>query len=196
MHLRTRKWKHEGSAKTRVDHKRRNSKKSHRAHGVKTTNSHTSSKKIKLLYTPPKKAVNAAHTAPKPIKNRELMYEVEDVVDARMGRFGPQYLVKWEGYPPSQNMWIDELPSFFKSKCLSLINNAKKKIVDDSSGSESDSGSSSGSESASSSDSESESASSSDSESESDTDSTASNSSDDDEGCGPTKRHCCRCCSK
>lgn len=149
---------------------------SHRTRRVKTTEK--LSTKIKLLYTTQKKAVKTTRKPPKPIKNRELMYEVEDVVDARMGPFGPEFKVKWEGYPSSQSSWIDELPSFFKSKCLSLIKNVTK-VVDDSSDSEmiyetsdSESGSESDSESA----------------SESDSDSSECES----EG-GPAKRQCYRC---
>jgi hypothetical protein len=190
MRLRTR--NHEVPVKKRVDHKRRNSKatKSHHARRVQITTEKTS-KRIKLLYTTQKKAAKAVSTPPKPIKNRELMYEVEDVVDARMGRFGPEYLVKWKGYAHKDSSWIEELPIFFKSKCLSLIKNVKA-VVDDSSesesdGIESDSATSSGSDSDSESDSESDSLTESESDSESDSDSS-------DSECGASRQQCCRCC--
>jgi hypothetical protein len=56
----------------------------------------------------------ALHSAPKPIKkDGDLLYEVEAVVGVRMGLDGVEYHVKWNGYPSSDNTWIDELPPFF-----------------------------------------------------------------------------------
>jgi hypothetical protein len=64
--------------------------------------------------TPTAKGKNRSVT-PGPIKKKEgLMYEVEAVLDARMGPYGPEYLVSWEGCPNSENMWIDQLPAFFR----------------------------------------------------------------------------------
>jgi hypothetical protein len=77
-------------------------------------------KKICLIFVP------KARPAPKAIKrSAELLYEVEKVLDARMGKFGPEYLVKWKGYAASKNQWIDELPPFFKRRCLLLLHRAK-----------------------------------------------------------------------
>ncbi|KAJ1471174.1 hypothetical protein T484DRAFT_1845199 [Baffinella frigidus] len=66
-----------------------------------------------------------ARPAPKAIKrSAELLYEVEKVLDARMGKFGPEYLVKWKGHAASKNQWIS-LPPFFKRRCLLLLHRAK-----------------------------------------------------------------------
>jgi hypothetical protein len=76
-------------------------------------------KKMRLLFEP------KARPAPKAIKrSAELLYEVEAVLDARTGKFGPEYLVKWRGYSASKNQWIDELPSFFRRRCLLLLHRA------------------------------------------------------------------------
>jgi hypothetical protein len=73
-------------------------------------------KKIPLLFIP------KVDPAPKAIKrSAELLYEVEAVLDARMGKYGPEYMVKWKGYAASKNQWIDELPSFFRRRCLLLL---------------------------------------------------------------------------
>lgn len=32
-------------------------------------------------------------------------YEVEDILDSRLGRTGPEYLVKWVGYPIFESTW-------------------------------------------------------------------------------------------
>ena len=32
-------------------------------------------------------------------------YEVEDILDSRLGRSGPEYLVKWVNYPVFESTW-------------------------------------------------------------------------------------------
>ena len=32
-------------------------------------------------------------------------YEVEDILDSRLGHSGPEYLVKWLGYPVFESTW-------------------------------------------------------------------------------------------
>ena len=32
-------------------------------------------------------------------------YGVEDILDSRIGRSGPEYLVKWMGYPVFESTW-------------------------------------------------------------------------------------------
>ncbi|KAJ1465634.1 hypothetical protein T484DRAFT_1864056 [Baffinella frigidus] len=53
---------------------------------------------------------------PRPIGKGGHLYEIEEVVNARNGKFGREYLVKWRGYGSKENMWISELPSFFKKR--------------------------------------------------------------------------------
>jgi hypothetical protein len=47
---------------------------------------------------------------------KEKFYEVRAVLAKRITKAGAEYLVRWEGYPPSDNMWIHELPSFFEKE--------------------------------------------------------------------------------
>jgi hypothetical protein len=100
------------------------------------------------------------------IKKVDTFYEVEQVLDARMAADGTaQYLVKWTGYHARENMWINELPIFFKRDCLLLLHKALVRQDQDidvvyESSEDSDS---------------------SDSESESDTESDSESESDDDE---------------
>ncbi|KAJ1467199.1 hypothetical protein T484DRAFT_1859621 [Baffinella frigidus] len=58
----------------------------------------------------------ASRGPPRPIGKGGLLYEIEEVVNARNGKFGREYLVKWRGYGSKENMWISELPSFFKKR--------------------------------------------------------------------------------
>jgi len=55
--------------------------------------------------------------APTPLRNvgGERLYEIEKVVRTRVGKHGAEYLIKWAGYQSSENSWIDDLPSYFKS---------------------------------------------------------------------------------
>jgi hypothetical protein len=54
-------------------------------------------------------------TMPKPLKkDGELMYEIDEVLDVRMGKYGPEHLVSWKGYSSEDDLWIDELPPFFQ----------------------------------------------------------------------------------
>ncbi|KAJ1464076.1 hypothetical protein T484DRAFT_1871197, partial [Baffinella frigidus] len=84
---------------------------------------------------------------PAPIKARttHLLYEVEKVVDVRMGKWGPEYLVKWKGYRTSDNTWIDEIPPFFRKespfykKEFALTDEGEDAVSDGESGSEDDS---------------------------------------------------------
>jgi hypothetical protein len=61
-----------------------------------------------------RKSAIPSRGAPRPIRKAGgLLYEVEEVMGVRMGTNGVEYLVKWDGYPSSDNEWIDELPPFF-----------------------------------------------------------------------------------
>ncbi|KAJ1466523.1 hypothetical protein T484DRAFT_1756575 [Baffinella frigidus] len=136
---------------------------------------HTQSrKKISLVYVYKK-------PPPRPIKDDELMYEVKTVMGARMGAYGPEYLVRWKGYGQHENTWISELPPFFKKRCLKLVQKIEvsDSVASDSSytGSESDSGSDSESDSVSGPDDSSDS----ESDESSDSESGSSSSSDDSE---------------
>lgn len=52
--------------------------------------------------------------APAPIVKKHLLYEIEKVVNARDGKYGREYFVKWRGYKSIENTWIGDLPPFFK----------------------------------------------------------------------------------
>jgi hypothetical protein len=121
-------------------------------------------------------------TPPKPIKDDELLYEVKRVLSARMGRNGPEYLVQWKGYSHDEDTWISELPSFFRKRCLMLIqkDEASGSVESDSSCSESESDSSCSESESDSNGSDISSDSGSDSESSSDSDSDSSSSSGED----------------
>jgi len=57
---------------------------------------------------------NKTHpAAPIPIGDNDSLYEVEKVLDSKVGEFGTVYLVKWAGYTAVYNSWIVDLPSFF-----------------------------------------------------------------------------------
>ena len=53
-------------------------------------------------------------TAPRPIVNKEVLYEVENVIKSKIDEYGRQYFVKWTGYGPMYNSWIWDLPPFFE----------------------------------------------------------------------------------
>ena len=67
----------------------------------------------KKIYRSAHKQKSAA-APPTPLVKSDLLYEVERVVDARVGKWGLEYFVKWRGYDTSDNSWIDELPPFFQ----------------------------------------------------------------------------------
>jgi hypothetical protein len=128
MRIRTRSQSHaknhanrKKKGETRQKHSRENKalhKEAPRKYASKK-NPHHKVKKINLIFVPKK------CPAPRAIKrSAELLYEVEGVIDARMGKFGPEYLVKWKGYTTNKNSWIDELPSFFRRRCLLLLHRA------------------------------------------------------------------------
>ncbi len=80
-------------------------------------------------------------TAPAPIVKKHLLYEIEKVVDARNGIYGREYYVKWRGYRSSENMWIADLPPFFKKTSRFYIATKKERdvSVESESGSDTDS---------------------------------------------------------
>ncbi len=45
---------------------------------------------------------------PPPVVPEDAQYEVEGIIDYRMCRRCRQYLVKWQGYPNSDNSWVNE----------------------------------------------------------------------------------------
>jgi hypothetical protein len=163
--------------------------------GAKHRNHKSTAKKIELVYK--NKKLLKKQGRPTPIKLTAKMYEVEEIVAAKQTSDGPKYLVKWEGYDSSHNAWIDEMPPFFKKRCLFLIGKGSVSEIDSSDSSdssESESESESDNDDTVVSDSESEeSAIESDSDSiESDSDqSTTSDDSDGENECD--SRHCCRC---
>ena len=60
---------------------------------------------------------NYQHPPPDLVDNAEE-YEVEKVLDSRLfgRRLRLQYLVKWKGYPDSDNMWVDKDDLFANDK--------------------------------------------------------------------------------
>ena len=62
--------------------------------------------------------------APAPIVTKHLLYEIEKVINARNGKWGREYFVKWRGYKSKDNSWIGELPSFFKKTSRFYIDSA------------------------------------------------------------------------
>jgi hypothetical protein len=45
---------------------------------------------------------------PPELVDGEEEYEVEDIINERTSRRKKQYLVKWAGYPASENSWVNE----------------------------------------------------------------------------------------
>jgi len=60
-----------------------------------------------------KKTCKTNKSAPRPIVNKDVLYEVETVVAKKHSKSGWLYLVKWTGYDEVHNSWIDTLPPFF-----------------------------------------------------------------------------------
>jgi hypothetical protein len=53
--------------------------------------------------------------APSPIVGEEFVcYEVEKVLDSKIGDIGRIYYVQWKGYSSVYNSWIEDLPPYFK----------------------------------------------------------------------------------
>ena len=51
----------------------------------------------------------ANYTQPPPeLIDGEEEYEVEEITNERTYRRKKQYLIKWIGYPTSENSWVDE----------------------------------------------------------------------------------------
>jgi hypothetical protein len=44
---------------------------------------------------------------PPEVINEEKEFEVEEIIDKHTYRKKKQYLVKWSGYPASDNSWVD-----------------------------------------------------------------------------------------
>ena len=45
-------------------------------------------------------------------------FEVEDILDSRLGRSGTEYLVKWLGYPVFEAMWE---PAAYLANALDIL---------------------------------------------------------------------------
>jgi hypothetical protein len=80
------------------------------------TSKNATRKKIRSV--PPrttfKNTKNTRTSKPRPLqKEGDLLWEIDKLIGTRLGTFGQEYLVKWKGYPDSDNMWIDTLPPFF-----------------------------------------------------------------------------------
>jgi hypothetical protein len=60
---------------------------------------------------------------PPEVIDREEEFEVEEIIDERTYQKKKQYLVKWSGYPASDNSWVDakdlNAPQLLKKYCLS-----------------------------------------------------------------------------
>ena len=68
----------------------------------------------------------AAYSQPPPeLVNGDEEYEVEVIIDHRIHRRKKQYLVKWVGYPSSENSWVNEsdlhAPELVKEYLRSLL---------------------------------------------------------------------------
>jgi len=62
------------------------------------------------LFQPDPIVERAARPPPAPVvQGGEVEYEVERIQNSRMFRGKLQYLVKWEGYPDSENEWLPEV---------------------------------------------------------------------------------------
>jgi transposase InsO family protein len=64
---------------------------------------------ILLPFHPPQFQSQKGELPPPPeIVNGEEEYKVEKILDSRLSRGKLQYLIKWEGYPKEENMWVPE----------------------------------------------------------------------------------------
>jgi hypothetical protein len=62
-----------------------------------------------------KKNTKTHPKAPSPIVGEEFVcYEVEKVLDSKIGDIGRIYYVQWKGYSSVYNSWIEDLPPYFK----------------------------------------------------------------------------------
>lgn len=76
--------------------------------------SSTTHRKKRNSYTKTDKTKRESTTKPDPIfKNGHHLFEVEKLIETRLGSHGEEFLVKWKGYPHSDNTWIDTIPDFF-----------------------------------------------------------------------------------
>lgn len=81
-------------------------------------------------------------------QTEEEEYEVEDIVDIKLVKNKPKYLVKWKGFPDSENTWEPEanltnLPAFAEKMKALKEQRLEARVGDSSKGSKSSSGSSS-----------------------------------------------------
>lgn len=72
---------------------------------------------ISLLEPAPPGAPRAPNTEIQPI-NPTIEYEVEQILDCKLVRGSPKYLVQWKGYPQSENSWE---PRGNLSGCAALL---------------------------------------------------------------------------
>jgi hypothetical protein len=63
------------------------------------------------------------HRPPPELIDGEEEFEVEEIINKRTNRRKKQYLVKWVGYPASDNSWVNEkdihAPRLITEYCLS-----------------------------------------------------------------------------
>ena len=70
--------------------------------------------------------------APRPIVRKDVLYEVERVIQTKIHNGDRLYLVKWTGYNSDENSWIEELPAFFKNEDGTWAGDLKSHMLSDS----------------------------------------------------------------